>query len=98
MLGAGDGGLCRRFYSDRAACAPVTLGCTTWIGLLCYRGLLNGRVVIMIYEVRSERRPFDDDECVPVIAVETRRTDHKVAKEDVALFTMFGVKAWIVEC
>jgi hypothetical protein len=52
----------------------------------------------MTYEVRSERRPFDDDECEPVIAVETRRTDPKAAKEDVALFAMFGIKAWIVEC
>lgn len=51
-----------------------------------------------IYEVRSERRPFDDEECEPVIAVELRRTNEKVAKEDVELFKMFGVKAWIVQC
>ncbi len=60
--------------------------------------MLGKPMKMPVYEVRSERRPFDDEECEPVVAVELRRTNEKVAKEDVELFKMFGVKAWIMQC
>ena len=55
----------------------------------------------MKYEVWSTHRPMDEDDEVVKQSKdvhETTRTDYKAAREDVALFTMFGRKAWIVEC
>lgn len=56
----------------------------------------------MIYEVRSER-PYlyapgvdEETEQPPQIVVETRRTEEKLAREDVKMLAMFGIKAWVV--
>lgn len=59
----------------------------------------------MIYEVRSERpylyhAPGVDEEMSEdrptQIVVETRRTEEKLAREDVKMLAMFGIKAWVV--
>lgn len=49
------------------------------------------------YEVRSERPMEYSPEPLPVLTIETVRTDRKTAEEDVEDLKLFGIKAWIVE-
>lgn len=49
------------------------------------------------YEVRSERVDESSPEPLPLLTIETTRTDRKTAEEDVEDLKLFGIKAWIVE-
>jgi hypothetical protein len=49
------------------------------------------------FEVRSERPDEYSPEPLPLLTIETIRTDRKVAEQDVEDLKMFGIKAWIVE-
>lgn len=52
---------------------------------------------IDMFEVRTEVRDAEDVPIPNKWQVETRRTNEKVAKEDVAIFAMFNKRAWIVD-